>query len=167
MRPCWLIDNHCSFDNKVILRDRSANFISDAHIFMDPSSYANTAARHLYNEVRFMLNQSPQYIGLNIDRDKFFEAISYSIARERHTTSRWEYALPSRHDDGVEAAVERINNMNNRWMAYSAKAASVVPWCFMKSAEVRDWLEKSRQRQDGDIEMDGVDHGEESIEYLA
>ncbi|KAH6902961.1 hypothetical protein BKA70DRAFT_1433938 [Coprinopsis sp. MPI-PUGE-AT-0042] len=152
------------FNKEVIMRNRSANFMADAHVFMDPSSYCNTAARHFYNEIRFRINQSPQYVGLNINPAKFFEAITYSSGGETHSTSNWEFALPSRHDDMISQATARVDNENERWRSYAAKAASVVPWCFAKSKDVQQWSAERRREADlDDVEMDGGVDGAESL----
>ncbi|KAH6905100.1 hypothetical protein BKA70DRAFT_1431186 [Coprinopsis sp. MPI-PUGE-AT-0042] len=156
---------HATFNKDIIMRNRSANFMSDAHVFMDPSSYSNTAARHLYNELRFQINQSPRYIGLNVDPDKFFDAISYSVGGETHSTTKWDYALPSRHDDSIGEATARVEDANRRWKDHAAKASSVVPWCFTRLSEVQEWVEVFR-RESQDVEMDDTNNGEESIEYI-
>jgi hypothetical protein len=154
------------FDDRVITRNRSANFLSDAHVFMDPSSYANMAARLLYDEVRFRLNQSPGYIGLRIDPDKFFKSISFSDGNQQQTVSTWKYAAPSRHSEAEEAELgEEVKIANTRWLTHAARTCSVVPWCFTKSEDVRRRTEEWH-RMTSDVEMTGSRVGEDIIEYI-
>lgn len=146
------------FDTDIITRDRSANFMADAHVFMTPSAYANTAARYLYNELRYMINQSPSHIGLHINADKFFECISYSSGSQRRSTDSWKYVFPSRHQqEGSETQSARAIDAEERWKDHSMKTAAIVPWCFTKYKEVRDHCQATRASNGSEDEPMDVD----------
>jgi hypothetical protein len=101
---------------------------------MEPRSYAGAISKLLYNEVRFQINQSPSYIGLQIDPSKFFDSLSFEApSGGRETVEGWDFAVDTRHG-GSRARLLHVE-ADERWREHVSRTAKVVPYCFSKSSE--------------------------------